>query len=264
MKIKLTVEYHGEEFKGWQFQPGRRTVEQELGKALNIYLASLAKKIQIVLPNPIGLTANGRTDSGVHANGQVVNFTWPEQLVFDSGKLLEALNGITPRDIGIVSADAVSDKFNARIAAHTKCYRYYLMQRRPRSPMFGDRVWHIYLPLNVGPMIEAAKLFRGTHNFQTFQAVDCHAKTTVRTVIDSQLVRVDSEFLIFTIQGKGFLKNMVRKIVGTLVEVGRDKISVEEVREMIEYPDRDKCGPTAPARGLFLEWVRYHENFEIK
>ena len=123
MKIKLTVEYHGEEFKGWQFQPGRRTVEQELGKALNIYLASLAKKFQIVLPNPIGLTASGRTDSGVHANGQVVNFTWPEQLAFDSGKLLEALNGITPRDIGIVSADAVLDKFNARIAAHTKCYR---------------------------------------------------------------------------------------------------------------------------------------------
>lgn len=257
MKLKLVIEYHGAEFSGWQFQPGQRTVESVLAETLTVYFKSQAKKLGVELERPVTLTASGRTDSGVHARGQVVNLRWPEHFEFDQYRMLAALNGIAPRDLGVRAAELVPDSFDARMAPHVKCYRYTLQLRTFRGPMMADRAWHVFFPLDIAAMVLAARQFAGTHDFKSFQSADCHAKTTVRTVVASELTRVDDQTVVFSVQGKGFLKNMVRTLVGTLVEVGRGKIAPEEMGNLIEAKDRTKAGPRAPAHGLCLEWVHY-------
>lgn len=257
MKVKLIVEYVGSAFCGWQYQSNVRTVQGELSRALGIYLSSLARQASVSLSEFPILTASGRTDSGVHANGQVVSFVWPDSLKFNSYEFVNSLNGISDSSLNVVFAGITTDDFDARYTPHIKCYKYHILNRGTPSSLFSDYSWHIVHPLNVSAMINASKLFLGTHDFSSFRASDCCAKTSIRTLLLSELIRVDNNMLVYSICGKGFLKQMVRIIVGTLVDVGLNKITVDEVRNIMSACSRSLAGDTAPAKGLCLEWVRY-------
>lgn len=266
MKIQLVVEYPGHAFSGWQAQvnqPELRTVQGELERALQIFFLSEAKKNGVVFSSDerILVIGSGRTDAGVHALGQVASFAWPVQFAFDAERLRAALNGITMPELVIHQVQEQDDGFDARFAQHEKCYVYRLMLRDTRAGYFQGRVWCVY-PLKVAPMIEAARRFCGQHDFSSFRAKDCTASSTIRTLIISELTRVSNDELQYWVQGKGFLKQMIRIIVGTLVEVGRGKLSVDDISRIIAARDRGLAGPSAPACGLTLRWVRYGEKAE--
>ena len=252
----MTLSYDGTDFCGWQSQPEGRSVQDTLEESLRVFLNSESKS---EITERISITASGRTDAGVHAKAQVVSFNWPESLTFDAYKFIHSLNGITPNDIAVSSAELLSEKFDARRSAHRKCYRYNLYLSRGRIAMLERFSTHVFHELDLPKMIEAATLFRGTQDFSSFRAADCAAETTVRTIESSEFSRLDQYCLVYSIQGKGFLKQMVRNIVGTLVEVGRGNISLEDLQKIFAAKDRTTAGPTAPAKGLCLEWVRYEE-----
>lgn len=258
MKVKLELEYRGDSFSGWQRQPGVRTVQEELEKALGIYLASLAKRDALSLDPHLPITASGRTDAGVHARRQVASFSWPEGLAFDAPRLQASLNGITPPDLVVRAATEVPDYFDARHSPHLKLYTYRFLPRPGPAGLFEGRVWQLdQRQLDIPAMIAAARHFVGKHDYSAFRAQDCTALTTERTIVGSELARADDELLLYCIIGKGFLKQMVRIIAGTLYDVGRGKISADAVPGIIASCDRRQAGQTAPAHGLTLEWVRY-------
>ncbi len=257
MKIKLLLEYDGSSFAGWQRQVAQLSVQQELEQGLEVYLGSEAKQQGVVVPSAFPVTGSGRTDAGVHAAGQVASFEWPEQLDFDAGRLREALNGITNRGLAIVAVAPVADSFDARRSRHCKCYSYTIHNHRAAPARRAGSVWHISGQLDISAMIAAAGLLVGTHDFKSFQAADCAAKNSVRTITRSELIRSDTFELQYRVQGNGFLKQMVRTIVGTLVEIGQGKRSVSELETILNARDRTLAGATAPAKGLVLEWVRY-------
>jgi tRNA pseudouridine38-40 synthase len=256
MKIKFTLEYNGKNFSGFQAQPGFRTVEGEFRSALNIFFASEFKKKGLDYKFEETISPSGRTDAGVHAKGQVLSLIWPDVLSFDPHRVIFAFNGIAPADLSVLGAEIVPDTFDARFSPHQKCYKYYLKLRRARSPLDLARYWHIYYPIDLSKAIAAAKEFKGTHDFKAFRAADCQAKTTVRTIIDSQLVRISEDELVYTVIGKGFLKNMVRIMAGTLVEIGRGSVT-HSPSFLLKEGRRELAGETAPAYGLCLEWVKY-------
>jgi tRNA pseudouridine38-40 synthase len=258
VKIKLTLEYSGGAFSGWQFQPGMLTVQGELERALGVYLQGLAKKQGLTLSELPRVSGASRTDAGVHARGQVASFPWPLELPYDGARLVMALNAISHHDVGVLNAQETDDSFDARFSPHYKCYQYYLLLR----PGGGDglergRAWRLGQPLRIKEMIGAARSLCGTHDFSAFRAADCSAKTTVRTLFLSELSRRSGDLLVYSVLGNGFLKQMVRTIVGTLVEVGLGKRRPEDIAALLSARDRSLAGETAPAWGLVLEWVRY-------
>lgn len=263
MKIKLTVEYAGEAFCGWQSQGDLRTVQGSLESALDVFLNGEAKKSGVAPPEKIFIQGSGRTDSGVHARAQVASFAWPDQFEFSPSKLKGALNALTPEALTVKGVELVEDSFDARHSPHIKCYSYKIIYRGEEekaarlASIDASRGWVITKPLNIRCMIESAKILEGQHDFQSFRAIDCGAKSTVRTVIRSELVRISNTELVYSIYGKGFLKQMVRIIVGTLVELASDGLPGQSMRSILDGLDRGKAGKTAPADGLFLEWVRY-------
>lgn len=270
-KIKLTVEYCGKAFSGWQLQDGTLTVQGELERALVVYCKSLAKKCGMEEPGRISLTGSGRTDAGVHALGQVASFEWPEQLPFDGWQLTTALNGITIPQLVVHRAELVAADFDARHTPHVKCYRYLVLQRGRPEGLLAGRVWRVGREIDVESMVLAARVLCGRHDFQSFRAQDCGAASTVRTLLLSELTRVDRETLCYTVYGRGFLKQMIRIIVGTLVKIGRDRAQLrksgrvaelsgaEEMKQLLAVRNRTIVGETAPACGLYLDWVRYED-----
>jgi tRNA pseudouridine38-40 synthase len=267
MKVALVIEYQGQAFSGWQIQAqGVRTVQGELEAALLTYLSSrgLNNPSQNLLdanqPNPrIVLSGSGRTDSGVHARGQVASFEWPDSVDFVPEELLRALNGITCRELAVRSLRQVDDEFDARFRPHRKRYSYRIEFGGPRSPLSIDRCWWLPQPLNILDMLAATRSFVGEHDFSAFRAIDCSSQTSVRTIVKSELELVSKGSLVFLIEGKGFLKNMVRIIVGTLVEIGQGKRGVDSIEQLLESGLREEAGITAPAQGLCLESVDYFE-----
>jgi len=263
VKVKLTVEYAGEDFAGWQRQPGQQTVQASLEDALQIFLRGEAKKTGSHFDRRIEIMGSGRTDSGVHARGQVASFSWPEEFPVPDYRLKDALNAITPEGIIVRSLEQESDDFDARHSPHIKCYSYRLIYRGGEqhaarfTPYERNRVWCITRPLDLEQMIRAARLLEGQHDFQSFRARDCSAKSTVRTVLRSELVRVADDELRYFIVGKGFLKQMVRIVVGTLVELGIHGEPASKMEEILLSKERTRAGKTAPANGLTLEWVTY-------
>lgn len=255
MRVKLCVEYDGASFSGWQVQPGQRTVQSELENAISVYLSSLAKEQTQGKIEPPRTTASGRTDAGVHARNQVVSFDWPEELEFDSFRFAHSINGISDKALRIKSAEIVDQSFDARRSSHKKCYSYSFIQGH--SPIDNPRVLSIPQKLDIPSMIEAAKLIAGTHDFKSFQASDCAASTTIRTILASELVYYDSGIYRYYVIGNGFLKQMVRTIMGTLIEVGLKKREAKSILEIIEAKDRKLAGPVVEAKGLTLEWVKY-------
>lgn len=243
-RVKLTLEYDGSNYVGWQAQLNGPSIQTEVEKAL-------AK----LLRYPVSVTAAGRTDSGVHAMGQVVAFDVAALLPLKAYRM--GLNSLLPMDISVVHAEEVDASFDPRRWSRGKRYKYLVSNRRNRSPLRRKTHWEVFSPLDVGAMQQAAQVLVGAHDFSAFRASDCQASHARRTIHRLAIEGVSGDVVSFTLEGTAFLKHMVRNIVGTLVEVGRSRQSVAWVDEVLRGKDRTRAGPTAPPHGLCLEAVFY-------
>jgi len=241
--IKLIIEYDGTNYSGWQVQPNGLAVQQVVEEAL-----------LKVVGETVSLRSSGRTDAGVHAHGMVASFTTSRELPLRA--FVEGGNRYLPPDIAILSASEVPEGFRAIQDALTKHYRYTIYNALIRSPLRRFSTWHVREPLDTAAMEAAACHFAGTHDFSSFRASNCVAKTTVRRV-DSVVVSRAGDLVVIDVVGEGFLKYMVRVMAGTLVDIGRGRFSSDYIAWLLKNPDRKKAGVTAPACGLCLITVTY-------
>lgn len=241
---KLTLEYHGAAFCGWQRQPEGTSVQQVLEDALATLHGGA----------PVRVTGAGRTDAGVHARGQVASFDAPSERTASAYTL--GLESLLPPRVAVREAAPAPEGFDARRWALGKRYIYRILRSRLRSPLRDDFVWRVSAPLDAGAMREAALHMLGRRDFTSFRAAGCTAKTAVR-----ELRRVDvkeaGDEMVFVLEGDAFLRHMVRNIVGTLVDVGRGRHPPAWVEGVLAGLDRRLAGPTAPAQGLCLDEVFY-------
>lgn len=247
-RIRLTLAYDGTDFAGWQVQPGAVSIQETLESAL----ARIEEE-------PVRVTGAGRTDAGVHALAQVAHF--------DTGKdhpaetWVKALNANLPDDVVVRSARIVDKAFHARYSAGDKTYRYRILNRPVACPFRRRVVWHVPEPLDVAAMQKAATALVGEHDFTSFRAAGCGAKGPVRTIRCLSVETADDE-VVFEVIGSGFLKQMVRNLVGTLVRVGRGKRPPAWPGEVLAAKDRTLAGETAPAKGLVMVRVTYPPPFD--
>jgi tRNA pseudouridine38-40 synthase len=242
--LKLLIEYDGTNYQGWQVQPKGLTIQ-----------GMLEDKIRLLTGERVQLFGSGRTDAGVHALGQVAHFKTQSQM--DIHSMQRALNSLLPRDIVIQKIEGVEEGFHARKQSKSKVYEYRLLNRNLRSAFHRGYVWHIPQKLNVKEMKKATQHLIGEHDFSSFRSVGTPTQTAVRRVIRAEWKRGRDGLIRFEIEANGFLKQMVRSIVGTVVEVGKGKINPEQFEKVLKSKDRKKAGPTAPAQGLFLKEVKY-------
>lgn len=244
--VRLVIEYDGAAFHGYQFQPGTKTVQGELQRALDVVLRERA----------VLLTAAGRTDAGVHARGQVVNFFVSRSP--DLIRLRYAVSSMLRNELSVVSADLVPSHFDARRSAVLKQYTYRILNRPVPPTLDQGRAWHVASPLDIGAMSAAALELIGTHDFTSLRAANCGARSPLRTIVRSEIVQ-EAPFICYVVQSRSFLKHMVRNIVGTLVTVGRNPAQALPISEVLSRRDRRIAAATAPAHGLYLDWVRYED-----
>jgi len=243
-RIKLTLEYDGRNFSGYQAQEGKRTIEGELEEALfNIYHERVAT------------FASGRTDKGVHALGQVVHFDEP--FLLKNPKTMEVINSQLPSDVKVVSLQQVGADFDARFNAKKKTYGYRFYLSKFERPLLFGRAIAVDDRADVSLIAEGAKYLIGEHDFKSFVARKSGKTNFVRTIYDAHIEKLsEGEYMLF-VTGNGFLYNMIRIIMGTLILVGLKKIKPEEVRKIIDSKDRKNAGKTVAAEGLYLLKVDY-------
>ncbi len=241
--IKIILEYDGTGFSGWQFQPDRRTLQGEFEAAV--------KKIS---GEDLRVTASGRTDAGVHALGQAVNFKTGSEM--DAAAWQGALNHFLPPEMRALEAAEVPRDFNARYDAKGKQYGYIILNRRVPSPLKRNYSWHVPAPLDISAMKNGAMHLIGEHDFTSFRAVNSDIVNPVRTLRTLEIMP-DGNRIFFSLEADGFLRHMVRTVVGTLVEVGKGRFAPDDVKDMLEAKDRSKAGPTAPGQGLYMVSVQY-------
>ena len=242
--FKIIIEYDGSNYHGWQRQKDDRTIQQEIENALSTMTA-----------RQIFLNGSGRTDAGVHAFGQVANFLCETDLsaaVFQKG-----LNSILPDDIVIKDCRLVDEDFHARYDAKSKLYHYRIINRRVPSAIGRQYAWFIRRKLNAAAMRTAISHIIGSHDFKSFEATGSPRSHTTRNIMSADLIEHKDGSLIFEIEADGFLRYMVRNIVGTLVDVGLGKITPAEFNDILASKNRSNAGATAPAHGLFLMEVKY-------
>jgi tRNA pseudouridine38-40 synthase len=242
--IKLTIEYDGTAYHGWQIQSNARTIQ-----------GVLQEKISVMTGERISLIGAGRTDAGVHALGQVANFKTECRLSL--GVIAHGLNSLIPDDITIREVEEVEGDFHARFSAKSKLYEYRILNRRIPSPFQRDFVWHLSGRLDAEDMRRAARCLVGTHDFSSFRAAQSDNVNPVRTVMALEIKRGRDHRIIVRMRANAFLKQMVRNVVGTLVDVGKGRLSAEGLRGILEARDRTQAGMTAPPQGLFLIEVEY-------
>lgn len=246
--IRLTLAYDGTNFRGWQSQTKGRTVQGVIENAI--------ERITGARPRVL---ASGRTDAGVHALGQVVAFRTESTLTTET--MVKALNAVLPEDVVVLAADEVPPTFHPIRDARCKRYRYVIDDGPVRPVLFRHFVWHYPRRLDVERMQQAAAKLVGKHDFAAFEASGAKRKTTVRSVSELTVGRACPSvpsFILFEIEADGFLYNMVRNIVGSLVEIGRGARPPEWIEDVLLSRDRRHAGPTAPPRGLFLVSVTYN------
>ncbi len=241
--IKLIIEYDGTAYGGWQKQKNAPTIQQEIEDG-----------IYKLTGERVNLIGSGRTDSGVHARGQVANFLTSSKLPPE--RFSYALNSVLPKDIRVLSSEEVDHKFHARYSAIGKRYRYSMIIHPHGTAIGRNYYYHVRHKLDIDAMVKASQYLLGTHDFKAFQAAGSSVKDTVRR-IDRAEFKWEEPYLYFDIEGNGFLYNMVRIIVGTLILIGQNKIEYKMMEDIIKSKDRNMAGPTAPPHGLCLEEVYY-------
>ena len=241
--VKLTIEYDGTNYSGWQIQNNAITIEQVL-----------EDNLRAITSDNIKVIGSSRTDAGVHARGFVGNFLTESKIPSD--RFRNILNSTLPEDIVILNSEEVDLSFNARFNSKGKTYSYTVLNTPQRPALGRNYVYHFRRNVDVALMAEASKEFIGTHDFAAFKSSGGNTKTTVRTITSLDVVR-QNNYIIFTITGDGFLYNMVRIIIGTLMEVGLRKIKTNSIKDMFLSKDRRMSGPCLPASGLCLEKVYY-------
>ncbi|MBL4624277.1 MAG: tRNA pseudouridine(38-40) synthase TruA [Flavobacteriales bacterium] len=244
LRYFVKLAYDGTPFHGWQIQPNANSVQQEIQQALGIVLG--------VKTDVVGC---GRTDTGVHAKGFFLHFDCQD--IQDTNKLITRLNGLLPHSIGILEVYRVESDSHARFDAIVRSYEYRIVQ--VKNPFELKRAYQFRLPLNVEAMNTAAEYLLSVNDFASFCKIGSDTKTTICKVSAAKWVRNES-MLVFTISADRFLRNMVRAIVGTLMDVGLGKIGFEDFKVIIETGNRSEAGSSAPAHGLYLTQVQYPEN----
>ncbi|MEE9523120.1 MAG: tRNA pseudouridine(38-40) synthase TruA [Thermodesulfovibrionales bacterium] len=252
--IKLTIQYDGTEYAGWQVQPNEKTVQSVIEHSL-----------RKIAPDSSSLLATGRTDAGVHALEQISCFKTTVKHSPDTIK--KALNAQLPNDIVILEANYCEPSFHPRYDALKKIYSYMICADQNISPFLHRYVWNIHYRLDIPEMKKASSSLIGRHDFSSFQASGCAAKNPTREVMSISIkkkttlpfmdYKIRGNFLTISVEANAFLRHMVRNIVGTLVEVGRGRIKAGELKKILASHDRTMSGPTAPPQGLFLHQVFY-------
>lgn len=241
--IALVIAYDGTNYHGWQRQPNAVTVEE-------IFRERATK----ILNHPVSLRAAARTDSGVHAMGQVVNIRTDSEIELNG--LMRGLNSLLPQDIRVVDGREVAEDFDARYSTRSKVYIYCILNQRFNSPFLTRYALHVPYELDSGQMREALKRIRGEHDFSAFKKKEEVYKSTVRHVLGTTVIR-KGRVIYVVLEATGFLRYMVRNIVGTLMLVGQGKIDQTTFLDILESGQRENAGPTAPPHGLFLRRVKY-------
>lgn len=240
--LKLTIQYDGNKYCGWQKQPNSPGIQGTIEYA-----------IYEITKERVNITGSGRTDAGVHALGQVANFKTNTSI--PANRIPDALNAKLPKDISIISCEDVNEDFHSRYSAKGKIYRYLIYNKPYRSPLYKDTSYHVKYDLDLNKMRLEAKSLIGTYDFKGFMSSGSSVKDTVRTIYDIS-IKENEDLIVLEVEGNGFLYNMVRIIVGTLIDIGRGRIT-KTMSEIILSQDRGECGHTAPAHGLFLKKVHY-------
>jgi tRNA pseudouridine38-40 synthase len=242
--IRLLIEYNGSKFHGWQHQPGLRTVQKELHGALETVLREKIHHVQ----------ASGRTDEGVHARRQVVNFKCektPDLVI-----LRRSISSILRNDLAVHSAEIAPDNFHSLRDACGKTYRYTVYHHDVPPVLDSGRVWLVNRQLDPQIMVEAAAAMVGTHDFKSFQGAKCGSPSSIKSIYESR-IEFKAPYIIYTVTGSGFLKHMVRNIVGSLLLVGDGRKPLDFIEEVLRKKDRTQAGPTAPPHGLYFYHVAY-------
>lgn len=242
-RIKLTVAYDGTDYCGWQVQPNGMTVEEILNRELS---ALTGEEVKVI--------GASRTDAGVHAEGNVAVFD--TETGIPAERIAYALNCRLPEDIVAVRSEEVPGDWHPRYQCSVKTYEYRILNREMPDPVCRRSTVHVSYPLNLGDMRTAAGYLKGEHDFKSFCSPHTEVKDTVRTVHSLEIEK-EGDIITVRISGNGFLYNMVRIIVGTLINVGRGACPPEKVKEILEARDRRKAAATAPAKGLVLKYIRY-------
>lgn len=240
--LKLTIQYDGTKYCGWQKQPNSSGIQGTIEYA-----------IYEITKEKVNIIGSGRTDAGVHALGQVANLKTNSNI--PAARIPDALNAKLPKDISIIDCQEVSDDFHSRYSATGKIYRYLIYNKPYRSPLYKDISYHVRYDLDIEKMRVEAQSLLGTHEFKGFMSSGSSVKDTVRTIHNIS-IEYSGDLIVLEVEGNGFLYNMVRIIVGTLVDIGRGRID-KPLEEIIASQDRGEAGHTAPAHGLFLKKVHY-------
>lgn len=245
-RYKAIIEYYGPAYSGFQIQPTSHTVA-----------AAILQALQKFSQQQVELNFAGRTDAGVHAKSQIIDFFLRKK--YPLYKITEGLNFYlkeAKEEVAIQKTQLVPDDFNSRYHAIEKTYEYHILNRKTPSPLYKNRAWQVKYNLHIQQMQEGANYLLGTHDFTSFRSADCQAKSPVRT-IDNIIITRRQQLIKIKITGKSFLYNQVRIIAGTLVEVGRGRIDSKKIKSILQAKSRDRAGQTAPAYGLYLTEVKY-------
>ncbi|OEU46160.1 MAG: tRNA pseudouridine(38,39,40) synthase TruA [Desulfobacterales bacterium S7086C20] len=243
--LRLTIEYDGTNYHGWQRQKNASTVQGTIEAA-----------IEKMTEQSVTVIGSGRTDAGVHAQNQIAHFSIDSKLTSEIFK--KGLNSLVPADIVIKDCQAVDDSFHARYDVSSKVYNYHILNRPFPTALFRHYAWHIKKELDLNTMREAMLHLKGTHDFSAFEATGSHRSNPVRNVMNVSLhTKGSSGHLVFSIEANGFLRCMVRNIVGTLVDIGLGKTSPTDFCDILHSKNRTQAGATAPSQGLFLKEVKY-------
>jgi tRNA pseudouridine38-40 synthase len=256
-RFKLTIAYRGTAYHGWQSQPAMETytgAPPPPGEGIPTIQGALVKALMTVLRHPVSVVGSSRTDAGVHAKGQIAHFD-TELVQIPSDGLRRALNAKLPGDILVRRIEPVPNSFDAIYSTIRKRYQYFIWNAPNRPVFFNDLAWHRWHKLDVSAMSAAAALLVGEHDFASFARPGHGRINTVRTVYGCE-VTARASHVVIGVEGSGFLWNMIRIIVGTLVQVGIGHYKPEEISTMLAARDRQAAGPTAPPHGLYLQWIK--------
>ncbi|MCD6319499.1 MAG: tRNA pseudouridine(38-40) synthase TruA [Candidatus Desulfofervidaceae bacterium] len=241
--IRCVLQYKGTAYSGWQRQPDTLTVQEIVENC-----------ISRMTREPVKVKASGRTDAGVHALMQVINFSTSTRI--PCAGFLRGLNSLLPKDIAVIYTDEVKPTFDAQFRAKSKTYIYLILNARCRSPFLEEYSWHVITPLDIPSMQEAGNYLLGKHDFRSFMGAGSSIKNTVRQIYRLE-VKESHPFITIEIEANGFLKHMARNIVGVLVETGQGKRNPQDMQQILMARDRKVAGINAPAQGLLLKEVKY-------